>query len=159
MGSSPIIGTIYRSGRIISSDRDRKMLVRVQLHDSVVYSLIGKTLKNYLYYSRYNIRAINSIGQSIRLITGRFRVRVPDGPPCSLRANTSQYGPLTQLAEYPAHNRAVQGSSPRWSTIALQQNKWRIGGMADTPVLGTGIERCKGSSPLFSTIFHFLMKM
>ena len=45
MGSSPIIGTIYRSGRIISSDRDRKMLVRVQLHDSVVYSLIGKTLK------------------------------------------------------------------------------------------------------------------
>ena len=60
--------------------------------------------------------AFSSVGQSIRLITGRSGVRVPVGPPILLLSRRITYAPLAQLVEQLTLNQWVLGSSPRWCT-------------------------------------------
>ena len=56
-----------------------------------------------------NIWAISSVGQSIRLITGRSGVQVPDGPP--------KYAQIAQLVEQGTENPRVLGSIPSLGTM------------------------------------------
>ena len=59
--------------------------------------------------------AISSVGQSIRLITGRSWVQVPDGPPYKL----IDYAQIAQLVEHVTENHSVLGSIPSLGTNIL----------------------------------------
>ena len=61
-----------------------------------------------------HFRAISSVGQSVRLITGRSGVQVPDGPPIS---KCCKFAQIAQLVEQGTENPCVLGSIPSLGTI------------------------------------------
>ena len=62
------------------------------------------------------MRAISSVGQSIRLITGESGVRVPDGPFAFITYSMAQW--LSWLERRPV-TPEVEGSSPFWVVSKL----------------------------------------
>ena len=60
----------------------------------------------------FRIWAFSSAGQSHRLITGRSRVQVPEGPPRSFGRSHILYRGIAQLVEQRSPKPRAQGSSP-----------------------------------------------
>ena len=66
------------------------------------------------------IGAISSVGQSVRLITGRSGVQVPDGPPIS---KCYKFAQIAQLVEQRTENPRVLGSIPSLGTMNFSKKE------------------------------------
>ena len=103
MGSSPATPAIYK---YIITFRGV-----AQLGSATGLGPVGRGFKS---CHPDHFRAISSVGQSVRLITGRSGVQVPDGPPIS---KCCKFAQIAQLVEQRTENPRVLGSIPSLGTI------------------------------------------